>query len=195
MPVTAETNINRILGIDPGYARTGFAVLDHSRDCFKIVDYGLITTEAGTPFPERLLTIDRAIDEICLRYKPDCLAIEELFFARNTTTAIGTAQARGVAVAAAARQGLTVFEYTPLQVKVAVTGYGKAEKTQVQAMVKYLLRLKEVPKPDDVADALAICICHGHSGDRQQALAVGGYQAESMADRRREKQVEENLKS
>ena len=104
------------------------------------------------------------------------MAIEELFFARNTTTAIGTAQARGVAIVAAARRGLPVFEYTPMQVKLAVTGYGKAEKSQVQEMVRRLLHLKEIPKPDDVADAVAIAICHAHSGNRKEALAVSGYQ-------------------
>lgn len=166
---------NRILGIDPGYARTGYAVLDYYRDRFKIVDYGLISTEANTDFSRRLLTIDRAIDSICARFEPDCMAIEELFFYRNITTAIGTAQARGVCIVAAARRGLDIYEYTPMQSKLAVTGYGHADKLQVQEMVKYLLRLKEIPKPDDVADALAIAICHGHSGNHKSALAVGGY--------------------
>ncbi|MDO5033357.1 MAG: crossover junction endodeoxyribonuclease RuvC [Eubacteriales bacterium] len=166
----------RILGLDPGYARTGYAVLDCVQDRFSVVDYGLIETLAHTPFPRRLLTIDQAISSICERFQPQVMAIEELFFYRNITTAIGTAQARGVAVVAAARQGLEIYEYTPMQVKLAVTGYGGAAKEQVQAMVKILLSLREVPKPDDVADALAIAICHGHSGNRREALAVGGYQ-------------------
>ena len=166
----------RILGIDPGYAITGFSVLDFEKNQFKCCDYGLIKTEAKTPFPERLLIIDRAIDMICKKWKPDVLAIEELFFARNTTTAMGVAQARGVAIVACARRAIPVYEYTPMQVKLAVTGYGKAEKQQVQEMVRILLNLKTVPKPDDVADAIAIAICHAHSGNRKEALAVSGYQ-------------------
>ncbi len=166
----------RILGIDPGYARTGYAILDCVHDKFRVVDYGLIETSAQTPFPQRLLTIDRAISSLCDQFTPEVMAIEELFFYRNITTAIGTAQARGVAVTAAARKGLEVYEYTPMQVKLAVTGYGNAAKEQVQAMVKVILGLKAVPKPDDVADAIAIAICHGHSGNRREALAVGGYQ-------------------
>lgn len=166
----------RILGIDPGYARTGYAILDCNHDHFRVVDYGLIETSAQTPFPERLLTIDRALTSLCDHFSADAMAIEELFFYRNITTAIGVAQARGVAVAAAARQGLEIYEYTPMQVKLAVTGYGNAAKEQVQAMVKAILGLREVPKPDDVADAIAIAICHGHSGNRKEALAVGGYQ-------------------
>lgn len=166
----------RILGIDPGYARTGYAVLDCQNDQFRVVDYGLISTSAGTPFPQRLLTIDESITKICQLYEPKVMAIEELFFYHNHTTAIGTAQARGVSIVAAVRQGLEVYEYTPKQVKLAVSGYGGAEKQQVQEMVKYLLKLKAVPQPDDVADALAIAICHGHSGNRKEFLAVGGYQ-------------------
>lgn len=166
----------RIIGIDPGYAITGYAVLDYKDSSFKVCDYGLVKTSKDTPFPERLLTIDRSIEMICGKWKPDVMAIEELFFSRNTTTAIGTAQARGVAIVAAARRAIPVYEYTPMQVKVAVTGYGKAEKQQVQEMVRIILKLKEVPKPDDVADALAIAICHGHSGNRRDALAVSGYQ-------------------
>lgn len=166
----------RIIGIDPGYAITGYAVLDYHRSKFKVIDYGLVKTSAETPFPERLLIIDQSLSRIIEHFKPDVMAVEELFFYRNTTTAIGTAQARGVAVVAAARSGLPVYEYTPMQVKLAVTGYGHAEKQQVQEMVKILLHLKTVPKPDDVADAAAIAICHAHSGNRSEALAVSGYQ-------------------
>nr|MBP6137542.1 crossover junction endodeoxyribonuclease RuvC [Clostridia bacterium] len=117
-----------------------------------------------------------ALRELLDMYMPDCVAIEELFFSRNTTTAIGTAQARGVAIVTAASANLPVYEYTPMQVKVAVTGYGRAEKTQVQEMVRILLNLTDKPNPDDVADALAVAICHAHSGNRDSALAVGGYQ-------------------
>lgn len=166
----------RILGIDPGYAITGYAVLDLIDGKFNVVDYGLIRTPAKTYFPKRLLTISQGIEQIIERHQPHVMAIEELFFARNTTTAIGTAQARGVIIVSAARAGIPVFEYTPMQVKVAVTGYGKAEKQQVQEMVRVLLKLRETPKPDDVADAIAVAICHGHSGNLPEALAVGGYQ-------------------
>lgn len=166
----------RILGIDPGYAITGYAFLDYQDSRFTVLDYGLIQTQAETPFPNRLLTIHQSLDSLCQRWHPEVMAIEELFFARNTTTAIGTAQARGVAIVSCARLGIPVYEYTPMQVKVAVTGYGKAEKAQVQEMVRVLLHLKKIPKPDDVADAIAIAICHAHSGNRREALAVSGYQ-------------------
>ncbi len=109
-------------------------------------------------------------------HQPATMAVEELFFSRNTTTAIGTAQARGVAILSGARSGLPIYEYTPMQVKLAVAGYGKADKTQVQQMVRVLLCLEQVPRPDDAADALAVAICHAHSGNRSAALARGGYQ-------------------
>lgn len=165
-----------ILGIDPGYAITGFGVIRYEDKRLRAIDYGVIKTEAGTPFPDRLLAIDQALTELSNRYKPDCFVIEELFFSRNTTTAIGTAQARGVAVVAAARAGVPVFEYTPAQVKQAVTGYGRAEKKQIQEMVRLLLKLSRMPRPDDAADALAVAICHAHSGNRGSHRAVGGYQ-------------------
>ncbi len=165
-----------ILGIDPGYAITGFGVILYENKRLRVIDYGVIRTGADIPFPERLLAIDQALAELSDLHRPDCFVVEELFFSRNTTTAIGTAQARGVAVVAAARAGLPVYEYTPVQVKVAVTGYGKAEKKQIQEMVRVLLNLKKMPKPDDAADALAVAICHAHSGNRDSNLAVGGYQ-------------------
>ncbi|HNZ64141.1 MAG TPA: crossover junction endodeoxyribonuclease RuvC [Bacillota bacterium] len=165
-----------ILGIDPGYAITGFGVLQYNKSHFRVLDYGVVRTGAGAPFPERLLAIQQALSDLLDRYRPDCVAIEELFFSRNTTTAIGAAQARGVAVVTAASSGLPVYEYTPIQVKLAVTGYGRAEKQQVQEMVRILLNLSEKPEPDDAADALAVAICHAHSGNRDSALAVGGYQ-------------------
>lgn len=165
-----------ILGIDPGYAITGYALIKFSNQQFKVLDYGLVRTKANSYFPERLLLIERSLEKLIKNYKPDVMAIEELFFSRNTTTAIGTAQARGVAVVTGARNNLPVFEYTPKQVKLAVTGYGNAEKIQVQEMVKVLLNLKKTPQPDDVADAIAVALCHAHSGNRSDALAVGGYQ-------------------
>ncbi len=165
-----------ILGIDPGYAITGFGVIRYENKTLRPIDFGVVKTEAGTPFPDRLLAIDQALSELVRLYQPDCFAVEELFFSRNTTTAIGTAQARGVAVVAAARAGLPVYEYTPIQVKAAITGYGRAEKRQIQEMVRVLLNLRTMPKPDDAADALAVAICHAHSGNRDSNRAVGGYQ-------------------
>ncbi len=165
-----------ILGIDPGYAITGYALIDYTDNKFKVLDYGMIKTKAKSYFPNRLLVIKQSLEQLIEHYQPEVMAIEELFFSRNTTTAIGTAQARGVAVVTAASAGIPVFEYTPKQVKLAVTGYGLAEKAQVQEMVKIFLKLKTIPKPDDVADAIAIAICHAHSGNRLDSLAVGGYQ-------------------
>lgn len=152
----------RILGIDPGYAIVGYGIVDYNNLHFSVVGYGAITTKAHKPFPERLLDIYN--DMLCIidKYKPECLAIEKLYFNTNTTTAIDVAQARGVIVLAAKTRGIEIYEYTPLQVKQAVTGYGRAEKRQVMEMVKNLLCLKAVPKPDDTADALALALCHGH---------------------------------
>jgi crossover junction endodeoxyribonuclease RuvC len=172
-----ERNANLIvLGIDPGYAITGYGVVAYRNNHFDCLDYGVIRTQAHDPFPERLLSINNRLERLIDQWKPDAVAVEELFFSRNTTTAIGTAQARGVAVLSGARAGLLVFEYTPMQVKLAVSGYGKADKQQVQQMVRVLLNLQDIPKPDDAADALAVAICHAHSGNRSAALARGGYQ-------------------
>lgn len=165
-----------ILGIDPGYAITGFGVIDYRNHQFRCLDYGVISTRAKTPFEQRLLRIDHGLAHLVERWQPESVVVEELFFHRNTTTAIGTAQARGVALLCGARASVPVYEYTPAQVKLAVVGYGKAQKAQVQQMVKVLLNLREMPKPDDAADALAVAICHAHSGNRSSALAVGGYQ-------------------
>ena len=164
------------LGIDPGYAITGYGIVDYQRGRFRIIDYGVISTKAGTPFEKRLLAIFNGLTQIIAETAPVSVAIEELFFSRNTTTAIGTAQARGIAVLCGARAGIPVYEYTPRQVKLAVTGYGLADKTQVQHMVRVILGLSQTPKPDDAADALAIAICHAHSGADPNALVVGGYQ-------------------
>ena len=153
----------RILGIDPGYAIVGVGTIDYEGNHFKTVEYGAVTTEAGEDMFDRLKNI---YDQICLlidRVKPDAVAIEELFFYNNQKTAINVAQARGVLVLAAKNKGIPVYEYTPLQVKQAVVGYGRAEKSQVQQMTKTILGLTEIPKPDDTADALAIAVCHAHS--------------------------------
>ncbi len=153
----------RILGIDPGYAIVGYGVVDCVGGRFAPVGFGAITTPAGTPFGDRLASIYHDMITIIEKYKPEHLAIERLYFNTNTTTAIDVAQARGVILLAAHETGVQVYEYTPLQVKQSITGYGKAEKHQVMEMVKSFLSLKSVPKPDDTADALALAICHGHS--------------------------------
>lgn len=154
----------RILGIDPGYAIVGYGILEYDNVHFKVINYGAITTGAETPFAERLLEIHTDMCSILDKFKPDCMSIEKLYFNTNTTTGIDVAQARGVTMLAAAQRDISIYEYTPLQVKVAVTGYGRAEKHQMQEMVKNILHLNAVPKPDDAADALAIAICHGHTG-------------------------------
>ncbi|WP_151735994.1 crossover junction endodeoxyribonuclease RuvC [Paenibacillus tengchongensis] len=153
----------RILGIDPGLAIVGFGFVDKQGNKVTPVQYGSIQTEAHTPEGERLQHVYEGMVQLLERYKPDAVAFEKLFFSRNVTTALPVAQARGVLVLAAVQRGLPIAEYTPVQVKQAVVGYGKAEKKQVQEMVKVLLKLSAVPKPDDVADALAVAVCHAHS--------------------------------
>jgi len=153
----------RILGIDPGYAIVGYGVLEYEKNKFWPVEYGAITTQAHTDFQERLKEVFVSVDEVIKRTQPEALAIEKLFFTTNQKTVIQVAQARGVILLAASMNGIPVYEYTPLQIKQSVTGYGKAIKTQVQDMTKRLLRLEKVPKPDDTADRLAVAICHGYS--------------------------------
>lgn len=153
----------RILGIDPGYAIVGYGVLDYRNNRFSVVDYGAITTEAGTPFNRRLEMIYTDLYTLMDRHRPEAMAIEKLFYNTNAKTVIDVAQARGVTMLAAQQHGLEIFEYTPLQVKQSVVGYGRAEKKQVQEMTRIILNLEKVPKPDDTADALAMAICHGHS--------------------------------
>lgn len=152
-----------ILGIDPGYAIVGYGVINYQNSKYITLDYGAVTTEAKTAFSKRISLIYDGIAEIIEKWKPDAVSIEELFFNSNTKTAIDVAQARGVILLAATRSGIPVFEYTPLQVKQAVVGYGRAEKKQVMEMTRLLLGLAKVPKPDDTADALAIAVCHAHS--------------------------------
>lgn len=153
----------RILGVDPGYAIVGFGVLDYDGAGFTPIEYGAVTTEAGTPFPERLRAIHEDMEFIFDRFRPDCMAIERLYWNTNQKTGIDVAQARGVTVLSAAKRAVPITEYTPLQVKMSVTGYGRAEKHQVMEMTRQLLGLAQIPRPDDAADALAIAICHGHS--------------------------------
>ncbi len=150
----------RILGIDPGFATVGWAVIDSDRGNLYPVAFGAITTPAHTNFESRLLMIKNDLETIIEKYSPSEMAIEELFFNTNITTGIAVAEARGVILCTAYAKGLKISEYTPLQVKQSVVGYGKAEKHQVIAMVTSILKLKNPPKPDDTADAVAIAICH-----------------------------------
>lgn len=160
----------RILGIDPGIAIVGFGFIDKQGHKLVPVQYGSIQTEAHTEDAVRLKQVYEAAVQLIDKYKPDAVAIEKLFFNKNVTTALTVGQARGVLMLAAVQQGLPIAEYTPLQVKQAIVGYGKAEKKQVQEMVKMFLHLSAVPKPDDVADALAVAICHAHSAKLQTIL-------------------------
>mgnify|MGYP000867904515 FL=1 len=153
-----------IMGIDPGVAITGYGIVKYENNKFTVLDYGVIETQAGIALPVRLHTLGTELSKLLACYKPDAFAVEELFFNTNTKTAIMVAQGRGVVLYEAMKFGLPVHEYTPLQVKVAVTGYGRADKSQMQQMVKIILNLDSIPKPDDAADALAISICHTHSG-------------------------------
>ncbi|MGD8188851.1 crossover junction endodeoxyribonuclease RuvC [Brevibacillus ginsengisoli] len=152
----------RILGIDPGIAIVGFGFVDKQGSQLKPAQYGSIQTEAGLSVPLRLKQIYEAMQELLATYKPDEVSVEKLFFNKNVTTAFSVGQARGVILLAAEQAGIPTYEYTPMQVKQAVTGYGGAEKKQIQEMVRILLKLPEVPKPDDVADALGIAITHAN---------------------------------
>jgi len=151
------------MGIDPGIAIVGFGFIDKQGNKLVPVQYGSIQTEAGANPGLRLKQVYDATVQLIDKYKPDSVAFEKLYFNRNVTTAFTVGQARGVMMLAAVQKGLEIGEYTPLQVKQAVVGYGKAEKKQVQEMVRLFLKLSEIPKPDDVADALAVAICHAHS--------------------------------
>jgi crossover junction endodeoxyribonuclease RuvC len=160
----SATNSPRVaLGIDPGTAILGYAVVAAQGSELSLVSCDVVTTPAGMPLPERLQHIYLRLSEIISTYRPNEAAMEELFFAKNARTALAVGQARGVAMLALANGGLTVAEYTPKQVKLAVTGYGGANKEQVGEMVRILLRLKTIPRPDDAADAAAVAICHLHT--------------------------------
>ncbi|MGN0543228.1 MAG: crossover junction endodeoxyribonuclease RuvC [Acutalibacteraceae bacterium] len=152
-----------VLGIDPGYAIVGYGVVEYNNNHFRAIEYGAVTTEAHTPFNERIEKIYDGVSALIARYSPVALAVEKLFFNTNQKTAIDVAQARGAIVLAAQKAGVKIFEYTPLQVKQSVVGYGRAEKKQVQEMTRLMLNLDKIPKPDDAADALAMAICHCHS--------------------------------
>ena len=161
-----------ICGIDPGIAIVGYGIIEFIGNKFKVIDYGAITTDSNIDFPQRLKLVYDELNGILYKYNPDAVSIEELFFNKNAKTAIKIGQARGVQILAAINNGIEVFEYTPLQVKQGVVGYGRAEKKQVQEMVKLLLNLKKIPKPDDVADALAVAICHAHSGNFREMFRM-----------------------
>ena len=154
----------RILGIDPGLAIVGWGVIEYTGTRFKVLGYGSIQTPAGMDTESRLCGIYEELAALIQKFNPEQVAVEELFFNTNITTGIRVAEARGVILLCAKQSGLAIFEYTPLQVKQAVVGYGRAEKKQVITMVTMLLGLREPPKPDDTADALAIAVCHAHSG-------------------------------
>lgn len=151
-----------IMGIDPGYAIVGYGAVEYRNNHFRVLDYGAITTPPGVPFDRRLLMIYEDLQLLLKQYAPRHLAIEKLFFNSNTTTALDVSQARGVILLAARQHEMQIGEYTPLQVKQAVVGYGRAEKRQVMEMTKLLLNLDCLPRPDDAADALALAICHAH---------------------------------
>ena len=153
----------RILGVDPGVATIGFGLIEADRGRQRLLRYGVVTTPAGLPLSRRLLQISEDMEELLATFRPDEAAVEELFFSKNITTGIAVAHGRGVILLALERVGVPVYEYTPMQVKQAVAGYGGAEKRQVMLMTQRLLKMREVPRPDDAADALAIAICHGRS--------------------------------
>ena len=153
----------RILGIDPGVAIVGFGLIESDRGTLRMLQYGAITTPAGLPLAARLAQINRDIEELIGTFRPDEISVEELFFSKNITTGIAVAHARGVILCAAEKKKIPIYEYTPMQVKQAVAGYGLADKKQVMDMTRRLLKLKSVPRPDDAADALAIALCHAGS--------------------------------
>ena len=152
----------RVLGIDPGYAIVGWGVVEYISNRFAPIGYGAVITEKDTPFEQRLVEIYESVFDICKRYQPEALSIEKLYYQHNQTTVIGVAEARGVILLAAAQCGVPIYEYTPMQVKQAITGYGKAVKKQIQEMTRIMLHLESVPKPDDTADALGMAIAHCH---------------------------------
>ena len=163
-----------ILGIDPGYATTGFGLLAAERGKYTLLQYGTITTPTGLTFPQRLNMLFEDMNELLKATKPEAVAVEELFWGHNITTGIGVSHGRGVILLAIERAGVPLFEYTPMQVKQAVVGYGKAEKHQVMDMTRRLLRLDRMPRPDDAADAIAIALCHARSSTSQLARLMGG---------------------
>ena len=172
----------RILGVDPGVATIGFGLIEADRGSQRLLRYGVINTPAGLPLSNRLYQISRDMEELLGAFHPDEAAVEELFFSKNITTGIAVAHGRGVILLELERAGIPVYEYTPMQVKQAVTGYGKAVKPQVQEMTRRLLRLQKVPQPDDTADALALAICHGQAAGSplRKTLLQRGHKPEKV---------------
>lgn len=160
----------RILGVDPGFAITGYSIIDYVGNKFKLIDSGAVTTPAGMSFPLRLSKIYTELGQIIDQYQPDAVSVEELFFNNNVKTAINVAQARGIILVVGCQKNIPTFEYTPLQVKQAVVGYGRADKIQVQKMVKTILKVDSLPKLDDITDSMAIAICHAHSAKFAEKL-------------------------
>ena len=154
----SQKNTKRILGIDPGFAITGWGIIEHGKG-FSAIGYGCVKTAAHTDYPSRLISISCELDKVIKKFNPDLAVIEKLFFCKNVKTGIQVGESRGIAILTMAKNGLPIHEFTPLEVKQSVTGYGRASKTQVQRMVQTLLGLTEIPQPDDVTDALAIAIC------------------------------------
>lgn len=161
-----------ILGIDPGLATMGWGAISYDGVKPQILDYGALITPPDMPMPQRLMSLYDGVEELCRRFDPDDIAMEELFFCKNVTTAIAVGEARGAAMVAMRKHTNNLFEYTPMQIKQAVTGYGKADKKQVQQMIKLLLNLPEIPRPDDAADGLAIAITHAHSMRMRQNYRI-----------------------
>ena len=160
----------RILGIDPGFAITGYSIIDYQGNKFKLIDSGAVTTKAGESFPLRLTKIYDDLSMIIDEYKPDAISVDELFFNNNVKTAINVAQARGVVLVVGCQKQIPTYEYTPLQIKQAVAGYGRADKIQVQKMVKAILNVEKLPKLDDTTDSMAAAICHAHSARFSEKL-------------------------
>ena len=161
-----------VLGIDPGYALMGWGVVEAQGSHMKLLGYGCIETKSGTPMQHRLRTLQLGIRDLTLMYRPDEVAFEELFFAQNVTTALMVGAARGAAIIAAAEYTDNLYEYTPMQIKQAITGYGKADKKQIQQMVRMLLNMQELPKPDDAADAIACAITHCQAGRMREQFRM-----------------------
>jgi crossover junction endodeoxyribonuclease RuvC len=161
-----------VLGIDPGLAIVGFGVINYDGQRVAPVEYGVITTDKKESFPKRIREVYEGVQYLIGKFKPDAIAIEELFFSKNVKTALQVAHARGVALLACSQYTPALYEYTPLQIKQAVAGYGRADKQQMQSMVKTLLNLREAPRPDDAADALAAAICHAHSSNMRAYFKI-----------------------
>ena len=162
----------RILGIDPGLATMGYGVIEAERGKYRLIQYGAITTPAGQPMPNRLRAIFQGVRQLMEIYEPDEVAFEELFFSKNITTGMAVSAARGVALVAVVQSTEEIYEYTPMQIKQAVTGYGGADKHQVQHMVKLLLHMDEIPRPDDAADAVAVALTHANSQQAKHLFKI-----------------------